>query len=601
MITWEPNSSTVSPSTSTAPADAVRAAAADPSLSATVDTDKMPHAGSSRASGTRSRRTSRDRLKGRSPNPASFRATGTSLDVDHARGALRTPSRSAQWSAPRTRGQGAGASSTTLGSLAAPASPPRPRGQGVGASLARSVARGLLERHVPDLVVLDDTAAGRTHHATTAGSVHPGAASGADMVDRGATQVCDLPVVVVHDARAYGAVLRGGSVGLGQSYMAGWWDADDLTATVRALLRAGTGYRQLLDAAGRVLAPALDLVGRANPPKPSDDRVNVRAHYDLPDQIFAAMLDETMAYSCAVFDGPGTSLADAQRAKFDRLCRKLRLGPHDHVIEIGSGWGGFAIHAASTYGCRVTTTTVSERQLVGCKERVARMGLTEQVTVLAEDYRDLRGRFDALVSIEMVEAVDWRLHHTFLRTCRRLLHDDGRMGLQAIVIDDASEPRARHHADFIRAMVFPGSCIPSVSRLVTLAARTGLRTLDVDDIGDHYPATLRHWRHNLLDAIEHRSVSMAIPNDGIGGSRWSIGDPRTTIKDRYAATATSQPSADHSSRSDTVLGEPWYRLWMLYLAYCEAAFAERHVSDVQMVLTPGRWRQTPTNRAMEVA
>lgn len=253
--------------------------------------------------------------------------------------------------------------------------------------------------------------------------------------------------------------------------------------------------------------------------------MNVRAHYDLPDEMFAAMLDETMACSCAVFGDPGISLADAQRAKFDRLCKKLRLGPEDHVIEIGSGWGGFAIHAAKTYGCQVTTTTVSERQLVGYRERVARMGLTEQVTVLADDYRDLRGQFDALVSIEMVEAVDWRLHHTFLRTCRRLLHDHGRMGLQAIVIGDASEPRARHHAESIRAMVFRDSCMPSPSRFIALADRTGRRALD----------------------------------------------------------------------------EPWCRLWVLYLAYCEAAFAEGHISDVQMVLAPGPWRRTSAHRDTEAA
>lgn len=370
--------------------------------------------------------------------------------------------------------------------------------------------------------------------------------------------------VVVHDRRAYAALARRGSIGLGESYVAGWWDTDDLVELVRHLTVATGGLRRPLDRAGRVLHPVLALASapdalrrRMAPQRArSVDRAEVQAHYDLPHELFAAMLDETMAYSCAVFDRPDATLADAQRAKFDRLCRKLRLGPTDHLVEIGTGWGGFAVHAAATTGCRVTTTTVSAAQRDAARARVRAEGLEHQVTVLDVDYRDLTGRFDALVSIEMVEAVDWRDHPTYLRTCRRLLRADGRAALQAIVLDDQSEPRARHHADLIRALVFPGSCIPSVSRLVGLAARAGLRTVDVEDIGRHYAETLHRWRANLAAAVRRGSVGPA-------------------------------------GAVDAAL----LRLWDVYLAYCEAAFLERHVSDVQIVLAAEGWRdQLDTHR-----
>jgi len=433
------------------------------------------------------------------------------------------------------------------------APPDRARGEGfgdrrVGRTTDRLVARALravAARRLPRLRVVDDGPDGQPWPPLA--TVPPAAAPSAGPVR-----------VVVHDPRAYRAVATRGSVGLGESYMAGWWDADDLTEVVRVLLVGTAGVRRRLDRWGAALHPVLAVpgsgrtLGRRLRPAAARavDRAAVQAHYDLPHDLFAAMLDETMAYSCALFERPGMSLGDAQRAKFDRICRKLRLGPSDHVMEIGTGWGGFAVHAAATTGCRVTTTTVSDAQRQAAVARVAREGLADRVTVLGDDYRDLHGRFDAVVSIEMVEAVDWRDHRTFLATCRRLLADDGRLALQAIVLDDASEPRARHHDDFIRALVFPGSCIPSVSRLVGLAASVGLRTVDLEDIGRHYAETLRQWRANLAAAVRHNPALQ------------------------------QRPDID-----DTLL-----RLWDLYLAYCEAAFLERHVSDVQVVLTADGWR-----------
>jgi cyclopropane-fatty-acyl-phospholipid synthase len=348
--------------------------------------------------------------------------------------------------------------------------------------------------------------------------------------------------MAVLDDRALGALLRSGTRGLGLAYVAGWWEAEDLAGVVGALAAVAEPLQSRLDALFRPVAPVLDHLRRPGAPSPTEDRAAVRAHYDLPHTLFEAMLDETMAYSCAVFDPPGIDLATAQRLKFERILAPLELGPDDHLLEIGTGWGGLALHAASTRGCRVTTTTISAAQEEAARQAVHEARAEAQVTVLGLDWRDLRGRFDALVSVEMIEAVDWRHHQAFFEACRRLLSDRGRMSLQAIVIDEAAEPRARHRPDFIRAQVFPGSCIPSVSRLVALAAGAGLQTVALSDIGPHYAETLRRWRANLEGAASR------LRQAGL--------DPRLL------------------------------RLWRLYLAYCEAAFERRHISDVQLVLAP---------------
>jgi cyclopropane-fatty-acyl-phospholipid synthase len=353
--------------------------------------------------------------------------------------------------------------------------------------------------------------------------------------------------VTVHDDRSYLSLLGRGSVGLGRSYVAGWWDTEDLTTLVRILSRWTQGVRAPLDRAARALSPLLNVPTRLGAPGRADDEGNVSAHYDLSNEFFELMLDETMSYSCAVFEHAGATLADAQRAKMTRLATKLGLGPADRVVEIGTGWGGFAIHAAGRYGCHVTTTTISEAQRTYAVKRVADAGLSHLVTVLGSDWRDLGGRFNKLVSVEMIEAVDWRLQGEFLEACSRLLEPDGVAALQAIVIDDRSFERAKRHQDFVRRMVFPGSCIPSVGSIVSSLARVSdLRVVDLEDIGRHYAQTLRLWSDNLR------------ANAGAVG-----------------ALGTS-----------TELG----RLWALYLAYCEGSFLERHISDVQLVLAKPAWR-----------
>jgi cyclopropane-fatty-acyl-phospholipid synthase len=352
--------------------------------------------------------------------------------------------------------------------------------------------------------------------------------------------------VTVHNRRAYGALLRSGSVGLGTSYVAGWWDTDDLTALVRALSRDSRPLRERLDRLGRAWGAMLDVPARLAAPGRDDDKRNIAEHYDLSNDFFTLMLDETMTYSCAVFERPGATLAEAQLTKVDRLCTKLELAPTDHLVEIGSGWGGLAVHAATRYGCRVTTTTISDAQRSYVEKRVADAGLADRVTVLGLNWRDLTGRFDKLVSVEMVEAVDWRWHDQFLAKCADLLADDGLAAIQAIVIDDRSFERAKRHRDFVRRMVFPGGCLPSVASLTAnLARATDLRIVDLEDIGRHYAETLRRWADNLAGRTD------AVATLGVG--------------------------------------QEFRRLWDLYLAYCEASFLERHISDVQLVLAkPGR-------------
>jgi cyclopropane-fatty-acyl-phospholipid synthase len=352
--------------------------------------------------------------------------------------------------------------------------------------------------------------------------------------------------MVIHDPSVYPIVLSEGSVGFGRTYADGLWDCDDLISLVRVLSVGLRPVTTVQDRVGQWWGSATDWARRLRPPGAHDDRENIQSHYDLSNEFFALMLDETMMYSSAVFEVPGMDLADAQRAKLDRLCTKLGLVSTDHVVEIGTGWGGFAVHAASTCGCRVTTTTISDAQFQYASKRVADAGLSDRVTVLNEDYRDLTGTFDKLVSIEMVEAVDWRQHDTFFGTCASLLHDRGLMALQAITVDDRSYERAKIGTDFIRELIFPGSCLPSVEAITrSLRRSTPMTVIDLEDIGRHYVETLRRWYENVG---QHRQEITALGLDG-----------------------------------------RFQRLWDLYLCYCAGAFAERHISDVQMVMAMPDW------------
>jgi cyclopropane-fatty-acyl-phospholipid synthase len=351
--------------------------------------------------------------------------------------------------------------------------------------------------------------------------------------------------IEVHDPRFWRALMRG-SRGLAESYMDKLWDSPDLVAVIRLAARNAIVIDRVRQYTAPLWTPQQRLRGWLHPNNRNRNRRDISAHYDLGNDLFERMLDPTMMYSSALFERPGMTLQEASVAKLDRICEQLALGPADHVLEIGTGWGGFAIHAAATRGCRVTTTTISAEQHAYAVERVREAGLTDRITVLRSDYRDLRGRYDKLVSIEMIEAVGWEHIGTFFARCSRLLHPHGAMLLQAITIDDRAYEVEKASKSFIKEYIFPGGCLPSmevISRHV--ARRTDMQALDLHDLTASYVLTLRQWRENML---AHRDELSARGYD-----------------------------------------ETFYRLWTLYLSYCEAGFAERRISDVQLMLVKPRW------------
>jgi cyclopropane-fatty-acyl-phospholipid synthase len=350
----------------------------------------------------------------------------------------------------------------------------------------------------------------------------------------------------IHDARTFAALLRG-SRGLAESYADGLWDTPDLTALIRVAARNAAQ----LDEPRRRLTPLREPYQRArsalvrNTPRRS--RRDIAAHYDLGNRLFELMLDPTMMYSSARFTRPGMTLEEASAAKLELVCEKLDLGPEDHVLEIGTGWGGFALHAAATRGCRVTTTTISAEQHAFASARVRAAGLEDRVTVLAQDYRDLTGRYDKLASIEMIEAVGWKDFGTFFERCAALLEPDGAMLLQAITIDDRAYAVERASRSFIRTHVFPNGCLPSLEVIARQTARrTDLTMVHMEDFGLDYAETLRRWRANL---------------------------------------------ERHAGRLEALgYDERFRRLWRMYLSYCEAGFAERRIGVAQTLLAKPAWR-----------
>jgi cyclopropane-fatty-acyl-phospholipid synthase len=348
--------------------------------------------------------------------------------------------------------------------------------------------------------------------------------------------------IAVNDDRFWSAVLRRGSVGLGQAYANAWFDSDDLADLVHLAVVNLEPIQRPRDRIADVLAPVRDLLPGRSRGRESD-RAHVAAHYDLSNEFFSLMLDPTMAYSCALFDDPATSLEAAQRAKFDRVCQLLALSADDHLLEIGTGWGGLAVHAATTRGCRVTTTTTSANQHEHTRKQVAALDLEDRIEVLDLDYRDLDDGYDKVVSVEMIEAVDWRDHPAFFSTVADRLRPGGRAAVQAIVIDERSYERAKRHTDFIKAEIFPGGCLPSISSIIGSARDAGLLLTEMHRIGQHYPETLRRWQQNV-DAHRDDIVRLGF-DDG------------------------------------------FLRTWRFYLQYCIGSFRAHHVDDVQVVFQKG--------------
>lgn len=354
----------------------------------------------------------------------------------------------------------------------------------------------------------------------------------------------------VRSPRFYSDAVFAGTVGAGEAYMHGAWHCDDLTGLVRLMVINRHLMNDVDSGWSRLSAPFLKMAHWLNRNDKTGSRRNISAHYDLGNEFFELFLDDTMAYSCGIFENADSTLLEASTAKFDAACTKLNLRPGQHLLEIGTGWGGLALHAARHYGCRVTTTTISRQQYEFSRERVARAGLAGQVTLLLEDYRDLRGKYDALVSIEMIEAVGHQYLDTYLRRCSDLLRPDGAMLLQAITIQDQFYDQARRSVDFIKRFIFPGSFIPSVTAIAdSLERATDLKIFHMEDIGPHYARILKIWRERFL-ARQSDARALGYP-------------------------------------------EAFLRMWEYYLCYCEGGFEERQLGDVQMLLTKPLSRRAP--------
>lgn len=354
----------------------------------------------------------------------------------------------------------------------------------------------------------------------------------------------------VHDARLWAEVARRGPLGAAEAFLEGHWSSDDLVALIRIFARNRALYDGIDTRWSRVGAAGARLLHWLNRNSRGGSRRNISAHYDLGNDFFALMLDSTWTYSCGVFERPESSLEEAQRAKYERTCRKLELGPQDHVLEIGSGWGGFAEYAASRYGSRVTTTTVSREQFDFARERIARTGLADRVDVIFEDYRDLRGEYDKLVSIEMIEAVGDRYLDDYFRVCSERLRPQGLALIQAILVQDRDYAKSVRTVDFIKRYVFPGGQLPSLGAIHGALARvTDMHMVQLEDLSTHYVRTLAAWRERFFKNLE---------------SVRALGLP-----DRFI------------------------RLWEFYLCYCEGGFAERATGVAQILLEKPLGRREP--------
>ena len=353
--------------------------------------------------------------------------------------------------------------------------------------------------------------------------------------------------IEVLDMSFYRQVALGGSIGAAESYMDQYWQANDLCRVIQIFVR----NRDLLNSMESGLAilanQLLKVWHFSNRNSQQGSRRNIAAHYDLGNELFALFLDQHSMYSSATFYHPDLSLEDASTAKLERICQKLHLQPDDHILEIGTGWGGFAIYAAKNYGCHITTTTISKEQYQAAQQRVIDAGVAGRVTILMEDYRDLQGRYDKLVSIEMIEAVGHHYLDTYLKQCAALLKPNGLALIQAITIEDSYYYQALKSVDFIKRYIFPGSFIPCVSAIVASAARsTDLRLINLEDQGESYALTLNHWRKRFLAAL-----------------------------DQVRAQGYN---------------EEFIRMWEFYLCYCEGGFKEKSISNVQLLFAK------PSNR-----
>ena len=352
----------------------------------------------------------------------------------------------------------------------------------------------------------------------------------------------------VHDHRAWTSVMAEGSIGFGRGYVEGWWSSPEPVAVIRLVIANIRPIDEFRNRLSNLVAPVSDRLRRALPRSGRQrNKDEIAAHYDLGNHFFALFLDETLTYSSAVFPDPDASLAEASVHKYDMVIDALGLTADHHLLEIGTGWGGMAIRAAQRTGCRVTTTTISDEQLKLARQRIVDAGVSDRVTVIDRDWRDLTGAFDRVVSVEMIEAVDWRDYKRFFQTIERCLEPDGVAVLQAICVPGRRYQRTKNTEDFIRRFVFPGGYLPSIGAVLdAVSSGTRLQLIGLNDFSAHYAETLRRWR----ERFEQRRAAM----------------------------------------TELGLDDRFYRLWQFYLCYCEAGFLERHCTVNHISLVGSSWR-----------
>ena len=333
----------------------------------------------------------------------------------------------------------------------------------------------------------------------------------------------------------------GGDLGIAEAYSAGYWDADDMVKLIQIVIKNQEIQKSLEGGLARILSPINRYIHRSRRNTVSGSKENIVAHYDLSNEFFETWLDKSMTYSCAIFEPENLSLYDASKEKLDRICRKLNIQSDDHIVEIGTGWGSFALHAVKKYGCRVTTTTISNRQYKYVSQLVEKEGVKDKVTLLKKDYRELKGQFDKLVSIEMIEAVGYNYIEQFFQTCSGLLKPNGLMAIQGITYHEQGFENHLKSVDFIKKYIFPGSNLISVNHVLSvIKGFTDLSLVHLEDITKYYAETLKLWR------------------------------------DKYKSELIKIKEMGYS--------DEFLRMWDYYFIYCEAGFRERFIGDVQLVM-----------------
>lgn len=348
--------------------------------------------------------------------------------------------------------------------------------------------------------------------------------------------------ILIHNPRFYRFVVFGGSIGCSEAYMSDYWSSPNLTNVIRLFAINPQLTDELESKFNILLKPFFRVIHRLNKNSQRNSKRNISAHYDLSNNFFKLFLDESMMYSSAIFKTRNQTLKAASLNKLDIICQKLNLKPTDHVVEIGSGWGGFAIFAAENYGCKVTTTTISQQQFSYTRDLINKKKLGKKITLLFEDYRNLEGKYDKLVSIEMIEAVGHHYYHEYFKKINTLLKPDGIALIQAITIRDQRYSQALQNVDFIQKYIFPGSCIPSIEIIQkNLTKETDMIISDLENINHHYAKTLNLWK-KAFNKNQNKIIKLGFD-------------------------------------------ERFIRMWNFYFSYCEGGFAERAINDFHILMS----------------